>query len=946
MLALLANEFPKETESELRNKWNGEETEMECFQGSELVHVLAREADGRVKGFAKGFRMAFDDELYLDEVLVGEKDRGQKLIYHLNLALINACEANGNKIARERLQCVAGDKVVGKKSSGEPIVINLQTQVYAPMGVGKEWQVRKKGKFRGVGADRGAIMLFGTGAAAKKAAEAQVKTKPLPLGSFLTVHYGGYQESEDAFLAAAGTGAADAPATTDAAPADVEVEAEIAAHLHEEVVPEPPDRTRGGWVAKHFRHALCTALIPIMFLVGMTGDGILPESPYSKVGGNITCDAASLKHAQKKDRSVSTSMFRLLAWGVVKGNWGGAAVDYMMPGAMSAMRAFKLGVWRGKDSRENLERYFAPHVNQALELARRGLEFDGLVSLPPWYWVAQAPPAMAVGDSVLYTDAAGVLRNARILAVTPGNADDPAPSYTIKIRDGGERETEPSRLTKRQCQFRRVDRPVREKPGTVKNKWAEDEREELCQGIQVKLAVVVTGDGAMLQELTGTCGIAEDRADLFSSTSKTDMGLPLMIVARAPNETVLEVLERLHPACTEEGHECAWTIDITKHINKHSLNSQAQSLTREPEEVSKGHSGANATVGVFAEAEADGRTCIEKRYKDLHGCHYDHRAFVPGVNGDDADFMKSTSDEWTLIRVPVVPEHFGKEFAPLWDCQTYGRLEDEIGGCIMHGGMRTGEGTNTWMLQPIVQRYAAGKGKDREIIERVLNKGLKSNLDGWYRTMICLTADKKSVADFTLSGSDVKVMSQDLHPSNTTSEFMKAVRACYSELGEDADVARLDAWEEVLRHWAAAMTCGYLVKASDNDRETFSKEIRWCAHTQQLNECMLCCSPTVAPPDQVRDKEGDAEDRRFEVVRLAVLLDLPTTLSQIRIPADDITGDDGSSASAHEPVHATQQWLGERGSAHEVMDRGERASSQGGHGEACRASAQHGALAV
>eukprot|EP00900_Chrysochromulina_parva_P009567 jgi/Chrpa1/18611/Chrysochromulina_OHIO_Genome00009121-RA len=54
--------------------------------------------------------------------------------------------------------------------------------------------------------------------------------------------------------------------------------------------------------------------------------------------------------------------------------------------------------------------------------------------------------ALKPGAAVLYTDARGEERCARVVSVHPGGADDPTPFYTILLDGGGERDTIRSRL--------------------------------------------------------------------------------------------------------------------------------------------------------------------------------------------------------------------------------------------------------------------------------------------------------------------------------------------------------------------------------------------------------------------------------------------------------------------------------------------------------------------
>ena len=52
-------------------------------------------------------------------------------------------------------------------------------------------------------------------------------------------------------------------------------------------------------------------LIPLLFLARV----VLPESPWSKFGLHLSCDAATLRNAPRKFKSVTTVMLRALCCG-------------------------------------------------------------------------------------------------------------------------------------------------------------------------------------------------------------------------------------------------------------------------------------------------------------------------------------------------------------------------------------------------------------------------------------------------------------------------------------------------------------------------------------------------------------------------------------------------------------------------------------------------------
>ena len=152
------------------------------FKGSVLVHVIICATDGRLLGLAKGFkmvRMAKVDEVYLDELLVAEETRGQRLAQHLIVALLDACKREGSRVTRVRLMCVRGEKVVGGRK------LSLHKKVYGPMAINKEWEAPRSvtSPWAGVGLrdedKETCIMLHGEGAAVREAADTLAGSAPL-----------------------------------------------------------------------------------------------------------------------------------------------------------------------------------------------------------------------------------------------------------------------------------------------------------------------------------------------------------------------------------------------------------------------------------------------------------------------------------------------------------------------------------------------------------------------------------------------------------------------------------------------------------------------------------------------------------------------------------------------------------------------------------------------
>jgi hypothetical protein len=276
VLVLLRKDHIGESHESLLDRWSGVSSDG-VFEGSMLVHVLARAERGRVMGFAKGFMMEVQAgiwEVYLDEVLVGEEDRGQRLLQHMLVALLDACMRAGSKVTRVRLQCVRGCKMVGDRS------VNLQEQVYTPIALGAEYHApaSELSPWCGTGVDDpNYIMLHGKGADVREAAENLAASKPLAMGVTLSAHLGGWGAAAGA--STAGAPAAGAPAASPAA----------AACGHNAAAAAP---------AATLTHRPCRErrLLP-------------PDSPHTMPGGLLE-QLEALEHAASSSRLQGTARLR------------------------------------------------------------------------------------------------------------------------------------------------------------------------------------------------------------------------------------------------------------------------------------------------------------------------------------------------------------------------------------------------------------------------------------------------------------------------------------------------------------------------------------------------------------------------------------------------------------------------------------------------------------
>jgi hypothetical protein len=311
-LVLLGLECPQESREDLIDRWSGVSTGG-VFAKSVLVHVLARTACGRVMGFVKAFIMATQarvSEVYLDEALVGEADRGQRLLQHLVVALIDACKAAGSRVTRVRGQCKRGEKLVGDRS------VNLHEHVYTPMGLGAEYSapVSVDSPWCGTGPDDSSyIMWYGQGAAVREAAAAIAAKKPLGQGVSLSVHLGGWCAGADAAAAAAAAAAASATsddASNDAASDDAANAAD--ATMLDAAMPDAamPDAATSDAPASGAAAANQVAIAVVTTRACSERRLLPPDSPYASPGGLLE-QLEALERTAITSRLQGTARIRL-----------------------------------------------------------------------------------------------------------------------------------------------------------------------------------------------------------------------------------------------------------------------------------------------------------------------------------------------------------------------------------------------------------------------------------------------------------------------------------------------------------------------------------------------------------------------------------------------------------------------------------------------------------
>ena len=345
-------------------------------------------------------------------------------------------------------------------------------------------------------------------------------------------------------------------ATVGEAWAEVQTQDEHGDAGGEESLPTPEDwagraKATQQWGSRSVVDALTMMLIATWF-----GNVVLPGSSSQRFGFKITCAAAHLRNAPKLYKHATTVMVQVLCAGVTAGSWGAAAVRHMVRLPQSACRAFKLRCWYGKDDRVSvrcpparahmttilglslslslidpphtlqLEKGMLPYITEGLALEREGMRTHLLMSMPPW-WVE---------------------------------------------RHGGWSPT---------TTFEMKELPLSTLPGTARNKHAACPREHVVENVQLWPSLLVACDGASTFALTGV-SVGSSHPDMFTDTSKVEMGKLLRISPLAKGQSYADLAEKLLPGCTGDKSRDHWFYEMLVWSNRHSANAELQATTREP----------------------------------------------------------------------------------------------------------------------------------------------------------------------------------------------------------------------------------------------------------------------------------------------------------------------------------------------------------------------------
>ena len=420
-----------------------------------------------------------------------------------------------------------------------------------------------------------------------------------------------------------------------------------------------------------------------------------------------------------------------------------------------------------------LEAWFTPYLVEAKQLEETGMFVNLVSSMPPWFW--------------LWTQNGQVLVNHREELST-------APAKRVK----GSRDWD-----------------------------LRTGRERAIRNVLLYPQLVTATDGATMFNL---CKLSVGE-DPFTNVQKQDMDKVLRIHLLRKGSTLRQLCETLLPGCSDPQSPTHWYCQYVLAANRHSATAELQAATLEPKRVEPRPAGGG-TVGSKskrgkANKQGDGRMPEKPpEYAEVHVQEadppYNHKGFVPGVNGDEPGALDAVVPCDVLVRVMVVPNLFERELPGVMDA-----IKTRVCMCLMHAGMRTMESTLKAMLKPIIEKFLAS-GKAQAIVNEHLNDAIKSGLKGWWRKLLS-TAPKKSseLNDITLNGGEVQALIPDLALGKQGSKLIAAVRTTATKLGISHTAMHLDDWSDVLYHWAVMMECGYKMRPTAEDRDLFAQHARF-----------------------------------------------------------------------------------------------------------------------
>ena len=362
------------------------------------------------------------------------------------------------------------------------------------------------------------------------------------------------------------------------------------------------------------------------------------------------------------------------------------------------------------------------------------------------------------------------------------------------------------------------------------------------KGILLLPVFLYAFDGATTMYLAG-CTHQSGQTDPFSNETKADTKLFHRIAIIRKGKTLTDVAESISPGCSDRSSKMHWLLAYLALINNHSLNSELQAATREPEledeENVFARLGKKAKRVFTGGAEDDGRSEVRRAYLDseIDALGYDHADFVPSVDGNRKDALTAKAGADGLIRVPVLVEHYNRELPQAaWKGQDVtGTISmRRFGLCIIHAGMRTLESCVTLMLEKALELYLNGRGKSREYGD-ACNARVRRDLK--MRKLFSVNKERK-LNPISFNGEEVRTLMEDL--AEEDSKLIAAFKELYEKLNVAPEIHKLERWATVMRHWARAFRAAYVLRATQEDRDTFRREVRFYVAKKAMLRAGAC----------------------------------------------------------------------------------------------------------
>ena len=485
-----------------------------------------------------------------------------------------------------------------------------------------------------------------------------------------------------------------------------------------------------GAVAESWGSSNVEEVLWWLLLERWRGNVVLPGSKSSKCGVKPSMDAASVRRAEKSNKTWTTVIVQLLCAGVEQGKWGRDAVTHQLKKAQSPNLFAKVRMWRGKDNAVNFRAHVLGLVRQLLTLQDKGLLVpELLMSLPPALisMGQEETDEFICGHAGethhLKVEGCGGAANEKWVPESDDDPDDP--------------EVEAERVEGSKAWWAAVRRAGTS--GAVS-------RETLVTLVEMSISVNITLDGGTWISISGV-SLGTDRNCFLNGQTRAEQARPFEYRWLEAGDSVPAYCERVRPG------DAAFLALALRGLDARRAEA-LRSLTRRPPRVlqdedtgleaeehdDRRHDGeeedemdvdeddddvppaldpnlqdgaqraGNLQAAVRAAArlgEAQGSDAVT-RWEDgrLNSIEFDEVTFVPKLDLDPSkeskeEFqarLKAPLDEAMLLRLPVVPDKTGSRPLPqaAW---SDAKVMECACVCILHAAMRTGEAVFKATLQ-------------------------------------------------------------------------------------------------------------------------------------------------------------------------------------------------------------------------------------------------------